>query len=183
MTRPSRNPASDPSFVAGLRPIPSRPAGGNAPWPATDIIGKGPDGTDVEIRLAAADRPILLVFLATRCDGCADYWSGLADEHSGAMADTPGPDPPPGLDVAGILGGVTPVIVTRGPRFQDAAEVAAVSAGVRRIPVVMSDQVWRDYRVTAYPFFVLVDPGSRRIIGETVGFGWADVLAMIVARG
>ena len=178
---PGSNPVSDPSFTAGLRPIPSRPAGVAAPWPATDIIGEAPDGSEIEIRLAAADRPILMIFLATRCDGCADYWLGLADESSETTTDSPSPDPTPGLDVGGTLARVMPVIVTRGTQFEDAAEVAAVSARVRRTPVVMSDQAWQDYRVTAYPFFVLVDPGSGRIIGETVGFGWTDVVAMIVA--
>ncbi len=182
MTRRRSNPASDPSFTAGLRPIPARPTGDAAPWPATDILGVTPDGTPIEIQLAAADRPILLIFLATRCDGCADYWRGLADENSGVSSDGPGPDLIPGPGVGGTLAGVTPVIVTRGPRSQDAAEVAAVSVGVHRTPVVMSDQAWKDYRVTAYPFFALVDAGSRRIIGETVGFGWTDVLAMIADR-
>ncbi len=182
---PGSNPASDPSFTAGLRPIPSRPAGAAVPWPATDITGKGPDGTPIEIRIASADRPILLIFLATRCDGCADYWYGLADQSSDPTTEPstsgPGPDPTPGLDVGDTLARVMPVVVTRGPRVEAAAEVAAVSAGARRTPVVMSDQAWKDYRVTAYPFFVLVDPGSGRIIGETVGFGWSDVAAMVVA--
>ena len=41
--------------------------------------------------------------------------------------------------------------------------------------VVMSDSAWADYRVTGYPFLVLIDPPGRRILAETVGFDWADV--------
>ncbi len=47
----------------------------------------------------------------------------------------------------------------------------------------MSDTPWADYRVTGYPFFVLVDPAARRVIGETVAFGMEDVLALLGATG
>lgn len=177
------HPSSDPTFVAGLRPIPSRPAGTPAPWPATDISGARPDGTPIEVRICDIGRPILVVFLATHCDGCDDYWRGLTDEHLEATADDPALDTSAAGDLAAALGGVVPVIVTRGPGVQEATDVAAAAAGIRDTPVVMSDQAWLDYRVTSYPFFVLVDPASRRIIGETVGFGWADVLGMIQAQG
>lgn len=179
----SDNPASDPAFVAGLRPIPSRPEGSPAPWPANDISGERPDGIPIEVRIGDSDRPILVAFLATHCDGCGDYWRGLADERTEGTNGDPALDPKAATDVVAALAGVVPVIVTRGPGFQEPADVAAVAAGVRCTPVVMSDQAWRDYRVTSYPFFVLVDPRSRRIIGETVGFGWTDVVAMIEAQG
>jgi hypothetical protein len=35
--------------------------------------------------------------------------------------------------------------------------------------------------VTGYPFFVLVDAPNRTVVGETVGFGWSDVISMIGA--
>jgi hypothetical protein len=71
------------------------------------------------------------------------------------------------------------VIVTKGPESVDASAVAGVSAGIRRYPVVMSDAAWTNYRVLGYPFFILVDPSLRAIVGETVGFGWSDVTSMI----
>jgi len=169
--------------MAGLRPIPSRPAGSPAPWPATDISGARPDGTPIEVRIDDTGRPILVAFLATHCDGCDDYWRGLADEHPEGAPDDAALDARAAGDLAAVLAAVLPVIVTRGPGIQEASDVATAAAGIRRTPVVMSDQAWLDYRVTAYPFFVLVDPRSRRIIGETVGFGWADVLGMIQAQG
>ena len=43
----------------------------------------------------------------------------------------------------------------------------------------MGDRAWRDYRVTGYPFLVLVEPWSRRILAEVVGFGWSDVAAVL----
>jgi hypothetical protein len=59
--------------------------------------------------------------------------------------------------------------------------VEAASGRLGSVPVVMTDAAWSDYRVTGYPFLVLVDPETRTVIGETVGFGWSDVHAMIRA--
>ena len=50
-------------------------------------------------------------------------------------------------------------------------------------PVVMSDDAWSDYRVLGYPFFVLVEPATLTVVGETVGFGWSDVVSMIRSAG
>ena len=54
-----------------------------------------------------------------------------------------------------------------------------LASGAGGAPVVMSDQAWSDYRVTGYPFFVLVEAGTRTVIGETVGFGWSDITSMV----
>jgi hypothetical protein len=78
---------------------------------------------------------------------------------------------------------VLPAIVTRGPESVDLEEVQRAAAGVQEVAVIMSDQAWIDYQVLGYPFFVLVDPESHIVVGETVGFGWADVISMIRASG
>ena len=153
MTDRPQSPLSDPGFVAGLRPIPSHPDGTAPDWPATDLAGVRPDGTPVVIDLAAASRPVLMVFLTTECDGCDQFWRGLSD-------------PPPDVDA---------VVVTRGPGAVASLDVANLASGLSRVPVVMSDAAWSDYRVTGYPFLVLVEPATRRILGESVGFGWPDV--------
>jgi hypothetical protein len=139
--------------MAGLRPIPSQPDGAAPDWPATDLVGVRPDGTPVAIDLAATSRPVLLVFLTTECDGCDQFWRGLAD-------------PPTDVDA---------VVVTRGPTVVASFDIANLATGLSRVPVVMSDAAWSDYRVTGYPFLVLVEPATRRILGESVGFGWSDV--------
>jgi len=154
------DPLSDPEFVSGLRPVPSTLGGAGPSWPAADLSGVRPDGTPVIVDLAACSRPVLLVFLALGCDGCAQFWEGLTD-------------PPTGADV---------VVVTKGPGAVDADDVGARSRGAPAVPVVMSDMAWSDYRVTGYPFLVLVEPATRRIIGESVGFGWSDA-ADLVATG
>jgi len=158
-----RNPLSDPDFVAGLRPVPSGTAADAPTWEASDLIGVRPDGSPVAVRLADGERPLLLVFLTLRCDGCDTFWAGLADAA----------DP--------VLAGVTPVVVTKGPGLVDGAEAGVLAGRLGGTPVVMSDDAWIDYRVTGYPFLVLVDPGSRRILSEVVGFGWADVASMVRA--
>lgn len=155
------NPMSDPDFVAGLRAIPTGAPGEAPTWPAGDLHGVRPDGSPVTVSLDAIDRPLLLLFLAVECDGCDSFWRGL----SGA-----GPEELPA--------DVVPVAVTRGPDAVDAAEVAARAGGFAG-DVVMGDGPWSDYRVTGYPFLVLVDPAGRRVLAEAVGFGWGDVASVV----
>ncbi len=158
---PPSNPLADPAFVAGLRPVPTGDPGQAPTWPASDVRGVRPDGTPVSVLLDDLDRPLLLVFLTVDCDGCASFWDGLA-----------GDDP--------LLADVVPVVVTKGPGHLSAADVAVRGRGFGGT-VVMDDAAWDDYRVTGYPFLVLVDPASRRVLAETVGFGWADVAGVVRA--
>jgi hypothetical protein len=158
---PKGGPLSDPGFVAGLRPIPSGAVGAPSAWPATDIVGVSPAGNPVEARIGQFGGLVLLAFLTTRCDGCEEFWRGLADS-----------------DRTDLPGSVSTVVVTKGPATTAPAAVEQVAAGIT-VPVIMSDEAWTDYRVTGYPFFVLVDALARTVIGETVGFGWSDVISMI----
>ena len=163
------NPLSDPEFVSGLRPIPSAgPPGsvGHATWSASDIVGVRPSGEPVSFRIDEHQGAVLVAFLAIRCDGCDEFWRGFRDR-----ADSELPT------------GVSTIVVTKGPTSLAATDVELVAAGINSLPVIMSDEAWNDYRVTGYPFFVLVDAGARSIVGETVGFGWPDVLSMIRSAG
>jgi len=158
---PAANPFDDPSFVSGLRPIPSGVAGEAPTWKASDIVGTTPDGLPVEIRLDAEDRPVLLVFLTTRCDGCDTFWQGLASDGDPLLAD------------------VVPIVVTKGSDSVSLEEIRMLASGLDGTAVVMSDGAWADYRVTGYPFLVLVDPMSRTILAESVGLGWTDVVSVV----
>lgn len=82
-----------------------------------------------------------------------------------------------------MLAEATVVVVTHGPGKVDVDEVARLAAGVPGVEVVLSERAWVDYRVSAYPFFVLVDPAARRVVGEAVGFGWADVRDLLRSGG
>jgi hypothetical protein len=164
--RPS--PFDDPAFVAGLRPIPSGPLTTTERRPAADIVGEDLDGLPVEVRISAFDGLVLLCFLHVHCDGCDGFWRGLGESSPVEYPDN-----------------VSAVAVTKGPGSVDRGEVAraAGSAGTASgVPVVMSDTAWAEYRVTGYPFFVLVDATDRTIVAETVGFGWSDVRSMIGQR-
>lgn len=169
-----RRPSSrltDPSFAAGIRPI---PVGQAERHPAANVCGVAPDGAPVSVTLARgghvpsggpSDR-LLLAFLHVHCDGCEEYWRGFAD---------------PGR--IGVPDGVSLAVVTKGPGSVAPDAVAHAAAGIDAVPVVMSDQAWSDYRVLGYPFFVLVELAGGTVVGETVGFGWADVLGMVASAG
>jgi hypothetical protein len=156
----SVSPISDPTFLSGLRPIPT--GGSGQPWPAADIVGITPAGEPRRVSVDSFAGPLLVVFLTTNCDGCEGFWDGLRDDAESTLPD--------GVDV---------IIVTKGETVVSPLAVAQVAVGVDRVPVVMSDQAWSDYHVLGYPFFVLVDAPTRAIVAETVGFGWADVAALL----
>jgi hypothetical protein len=160
---PVTGPWADPDFAAGLRPIPSAAPGTPSLWPAVDLLGIGPDGRPVEVRLDEGDGYALLAFLATRCPGCEEFWREMG-----------------GAGPAGLPAGVARVIVTRGPGTVSPDEVRGLAPAGGGVPVVMSDRAWSDYRVHGYPFFVLVEVGSRAVIGETAGFAWSDIASMVV---
>jgi len=159
-------PLSDPEFVAGLRPIPSGGLGVEMARPAPDIAGTDPAGAPVSIRMDEFADAVLLAFLHLKCQGCEEFWRGFGDNSRAEL--------PPGTSVA---------IVTKGPASVTPHEIRRAAAGIGRIPVIMSEEAWTDYRVLGYPFFVLVDPATRTVVGETVGFGWDDVVSMIRAAG
>lgn len=166
-----RGPFSDPDFVGGLRPISvdgdpgsEQRSGGH---PAADIRGVSPSGQVVEVEIGAARRPVLLGFLTANCDGCEVFWKGLV---GGAP---PGSGLPPAVDA---------VVVTRGPGSVSPGEIDKLAGDGPRIPVIMSDEAWVDYRVLGYPFFVLVDPVTGTVVAETVGFGWDDLVSFVESR-
>jgi hypothetical protein len=152
--------------MAGLRPIPSGPPGTEEARPASDIVGVSPTGLRIEIRLDEFVGPLLLAFLHTKCDGCEEFWRGFRDDAVDEL--------PPS---------VSAVVVTRGPGSVAPDDVERAAAGVGRVPVIMSEDAWSEYRVLGYPFFVLVDVTSHTVIAETVGFGWSDLISMIRSAG
>ncbi len=162
------NPLTDPLFLGGLRPVPTGGVGGAIGWPAASIVGKDPTGNPLTIAVDETDhRPLLLAFLSVDCLGCHEFWVGFADRPDGSGLCEPG------------LSSVRAVVVTKGPEHVAPGDVAAVSVEMGSVPVVMSEGAWSDYRVSGYPFFVVVDPTARTVLAETVGMGWSDVHAIL----
>jgi hypothetical protein len=151
----------DPSFTAGLRPIPSGISGEPPPWPAVDLVGTTPSGEPTTVTVRATAGRLLLAFLSVDCVGCQQFWDGFRSDG--------GPGLPADVDAA---------IVTRGTASLEVGEVRSIAHGITGTPVVMSDLAWADYRVTGYPFFVLIDRASGRVSGETVGLDWEEVRSM-----
>jgi hypothetical protein len=126
------------------------------------VSGVSSAGEPIELRLDEVGGRILLAFLTTDCLGCQTFWDVLRrveDSH--------------------LPSDVSAVVVTKGPSSVAPGEVGASAAGFGPVPVIMSDQAWADYRVTSYPFFVVAEARSRIVIGEAVGLGWDDVLALL----
>lgn len=155
----------DPSGRGGDRgarePVPLRMGPALAPGrhstEAHDVAGVTPAGDAVAISATAGDGETLLVFLSSGCASCAEIWRSL-DGRSGTVL-------PDGLRV---------VVVTKGPDMEspDAVRRQAPPG----VTVIMSSAAWSDYEVQGSPFFVLLDTGAGRRVGE----GMASHLAQVV---
>ena len=151
---------SDRSATAGL-PVPfsAAPPEGQV----HDIIGIGLAGEAVGLAMTGRSGYTLLAFLSTGCASCIPFWHGLSDPGRGGL--------PPS---------VAPLVVTRGPDVESAAEAARLApAGTS---VVMSGTAWSEYAVPGSPFFVLVDGLEGRRVGEGVARTFPQ-LADLVRRG
>ena len=153
------NPLTDPHFVAGLRPVPvgdRRRTGGHGARPTCPGW----------IRTASLSASISGPPCVRAARVPVDQLRRLRPVLGG----------PPGRPA---------VRCRRGRRDQGAGRRAAseVAAAAAASPLLWScpTPAWVDYRVTSYPFLVLVEPRTRRILGESVGFGWSDVAVLLDA--
>ncbi len=139
-----------------LRPIPTSP-GPPSTLPA-DVVGETPDGASCRVDVVEAAAPVLLLFLSAACLGCADLWEGLGELQAGLG------------DAARLA------VLTRSPRTEDAAAVAALSTGAPDgVAVVMSTEAFDHYRVAGPPFLVVAAPEAVRT--ESVAWGVEQTLA------
>ena len=150
-------------FRAGLRTTDARPV---AAQPASDLAGVGSDGRPVELALGSAPvRWWLLAFVGPACDGCRAFFDGLVAPGRGGLPD-----------------GVGVAAVTRAPLpAGERVALAGGATGAGPLVAVASEEAWADYRVSGYPFYVVVDAARRVVAGETVGLGWDDVTATVHA--
>ncbi len=129
---------------------------------APTVVGTTPQGDALAITVAAGSALTLLAFLSSGCATCAGFWQAFR---------TP--------DRLGLPVGTRLVVVTKGPELEIPGEVA--SQAPAGLPVIMSTDAWTDYEVPGSPFFVLVDGGSGRRIGEGVANHF-DQVAELVRR-
>ena len=102
----------------------------------------------------------LLAFLSSGCSSCAGFWEAFHDQGQ--------------LE---LPAGARLVVVTKGPDREVAGEVAALAPP--GTTVVMSNDAWTDYEVPGSPFFVLVDGGRGRRIGEGVATHFRQVAELV----
>ncbi len=123
-------PVDGGADVAGGRAVgmPAPPAGppGSREVRAAPIAGATPEGDAVSLDFrGTAGAPTLLAFLSSGCSSCRVFWEALGERRVDA--------------------GVQTVIVTRSPDRESHARLRAL--GPAEVPVVMSSQAWKDYRV------------------------------------
>jgi hypothetical protein len=149
-------PQTVPMPRAAVPPLPSERSSDSA----HDIEGVTVGGDAVAISVHAAPLT-LFAFLSSGCSSCAAMWTALGDEEQLRML-------PQGARV---------VAVTKGPEFESPSAVAARAP--RGLTVVMSTAAWGDYEVPGSPFFVLVDGGARRRVGEGVANQFAQIADLV----
>lgn len=126
---------------------------------AEDIDGQSLTGDPFRLALTPAPRDTLLAFLSTGCETCQLFWKDLGN------GSVPLPD------------GVELVIVTRD-RSEERLSVLK-DAGPLRVPLIFSSAAWERYQVPVKPYFVLVEGGSDRIVGEGAARSWDQVLSLL----
>ena len=129
-----------------------------------DVSGSDPWGGAVHVGLGGTGRISLLAFLSGGCTTCASFWE--------AFGRPGGPPLPAGIDRL--------VIVTRGADRESPGEIAGRAPRPDSgVTVVMSTEAWGRYKVPVTPYFVLVDGGADRIVGEGAAQGWPQLESLL----
>lgn len=135
-------------------PAPASAAAHRRGTPPPAIAGTSPVGDALALDLTGADEPTLLAFLTSGCTTCQGFWETLSEPR--------------------LPAGVRTVIVTRGADAESPSRIDGLAPD--GIPVVMSSEAWRDYRVPGAPYFVLADAEIR---GEGAASTWQAVASLI----
>ncbi|REK18405.1 MAG: hypothetical protein DWQ40_08555 [Actinobacteria bacterium] len=127
----------------------------------SDIAGVDPSGDPVVKSLHVGNDPVLLAFLSTTCTSCSEFWESFDDDsmmlHEARYR---------------VL------VVTLGASEESPTRAANLSRG--SVDVVMSSEAWADFEVPGAPYFAVVDPQSREVIGEGSA---ADMRALLTFLG
>jgi hypothetical protein len=138
-------------------PAPADAAAHRRGTPPPAIAGASPVGDALALDLAGdgeAGDPTLLAFLTSGCTTCQGFWETLSEPR--------------------LPAGVRTVIVTRGPDAESPSRIEQLAPD--GIPVVMSSEAWRDYRIPGAPYFVLADGEIR---GEGAASTWQALASLV----
>lgn len=111
------------------------------------VTGISPNGDPVVTSLTTGPDPTLVAFLSTTCSSCTPFWEGL---EASLM----------------YFGGHKHrvLIVTLGE--SEESPTRAQSLAKPGADVVMSSTTWNEFEVPGAPYFVLLEPGTNRVVGE-----------------
>lgn len=123
-----------------------------------DIAGVTLAGDALVIGLGDGSPPTLLAFLSSGCTACEHLWQEL---HAGRPA--------------GLLAAVRLFVVVKDPSAESPVRLRALAPS--GAPVVMSTAAWRDYAVSAFPYFVYLEGG--RVQGEGSASGFREILSLL----
>lgn len=111
------------------------------------VTGVTPDGDPVVISLGSGTDPTLVAFLSTTCSTCTPFWEGLQSSQM-------------------FFGGHRHRVLVMTLGESEESPTRAQSLANPAVDVVMSSSGWSDFEVPGAPYFVLLEPGTSRIIGE-----------------
>lgn len=126
--------------------------------PLKTISGLTPRGAERTISLDHGRSPTLLAFLSSGCTSCQTFWSELAQNPEPPMPDT------------------RTIVITKGPDAETPAKVEDLAPA--DADVIMSSEVWDEFRVPLTPYFMLLDPEAR-MIGEGSALSWDQLLGLL----
>jgi hypothetical protein len=136
-------------------PLPEPPRVERQGARAPELTGITPGGDAVSLSFQGPGHgPTLLAFLTSGCSTCAGFWETLAEPR--------------------LPAGVQTVIVAHGSDRERPAKLRSLAP--ESVPVVMSSDAWRDYRVPGAPYFVLVEGTIR---GEGVASTWQALSSLV----
>ncbi len=126
--------------------------------PTTTLTGLDLGGGALNISLEHGRGNTLLAFLSSGCLSCETFWR----EFSGDF-ELPTPD-------------TRTVILTKGPESESPGRLQELAPS--RIPLLMSNQVWDEFKVPMTPYFLLVD-GDGMVVGEGAAASWRHLVGLL----
>lgn len=146
-----------PDGAPAPRPRPGlRPSGGDA----SDLTGVSLSGSAIHVGVANRKEDTLLAFLSSGCMSCVALWEELGQgDPTDEMEDT------------------RLVVVTKGPEAESRSRLDELAPD--RVTVIQTTEAWHDYGVPVSPYFILVDGGSGKTIGEGSATSWAQVRSLM----